>query len=220
MTHPNREEWMSFIYGETDAPMRAELQKHLHACPECAEAVQAWRGTMNHLQTWTLPRPQRPRAEVTGPMFMRWGLAALFVLGLGVALGRFSSASAFDMDRAQAALAPVLRDQLRAELGADLRVALASDQAANPFQQELRATFASWSALQHVDQRAQFEQALGAVARFVQAARVEDRRTMLGQMQKLRHDLETVAVVADVQFQQTENQIGQLISFNRVEESR
>jgi anti-sigma factor RsiW len=220
MTHPNREDWMSFLYGETDAATRAGLQKHLRACPECAQAVQMWRGTMNQLENWTLPRASRARAEVTMPMFVKWGLAALLVMGIGIAIGRFSTASMFDVAQARAALAPVLRDQLRAELGADLRAALASDKAVNPFQEELRATFASWSELQSFEQHAQFEQVLGVVARLVQTTRAEDRRAMLAQMQKLRRDLETVAVVADAQFQQTENQLVRLVSFDQAVEPR
>src|SRR5436309_1782787 len=35
MNHPSREEWMSYLYDELNADQSANLQAHLHTCPDC-----------------------------------------------------------------------------------------------------------------------------------------------------------------------------------------
>ena len=205
MNHPHREAWMSFLYGELDATSKADLQAHLHVCPECHATVDAWRGTMKAMDEWALP-VRRPQFRRILPI-VKWGIAAMLVLGLGYGFGRSSTLASADMKTLRAelesslrsSLEPVIREKLREEFKEDQNVMLAA--ASVEAQREL--------------------------ATFIEAyktAREEDRQVILAAMQQmkqrhradyayLRKDLETVAVLAENKIESTQEQLGQLVSF-------
>ena len=41
MKHPEREEWIPFIFGEADAGRRQQLESHLEDCAECRDEIQS-----------------------------------------------------------------------------------------------------------------------------------------------------------------------------------
>lgn len=86
MKHPENPEWMAFVYGEADARSRAELQAHLRVCPDCADRVARWRGTMEALDTAEIPA--RPAVSRRRTAWIYRAAAAAVVLAVGFALGR------------------------------------------------------------------------------------------------------------------------------------
>lgn len=205
MNHPNREEWMSYLYEELDANAKADLQAHLHVCPDCQSNVLAWRGTMNSLNDWSLS-VRRSKSGWVLPA-LKWGIAAMLVLSLGFGFGRSSTSTVADIKTLRAelelsiksSLEPVIREKLREEFKEDQNVLL--NTASIEAQREL-ATFIE----------------------AYKAAREEDRQSVLAALQQmdqrhrtdyayLRKDLETVAVSAENKIDSTQEQLGQLISF-------
>src|SRR5438552_13711 len=102
MTHPNSQEWMSFLYDEVSADELSRLRAHLAGCAECSARIKAWRGGMKSLDEWRLPATGRTRRPWQ-PRF-RWAAAAAILLGLGLAIGRFTSPSSGDLRGLQARL--------------------------------------------------------------------------------------------------------------------
>jgi hypothetical protein len=92
LTHPSSEEWISFLYGETDRPRKAELEKHLRACPDCREKLAPWEDARLALNTWTLPAGGRQRLAFSRwQPWLRWGIAAVFVISLGYGSGHLAA---------------------------------------------------------------------------------------------------------------------------------
>jgi hypothetical protein len=88
MNHPNREEWMSFLYEETDPGERSKLTAHLHGCGSCQQHVARWRGAMGAMNQWKID--DRPRAS-RRPVFFRWAAAACLLLAIGFGIGSVAS---------------------------------------------------------------------------------------------------------------------------------
>ncbi len=88
MKHPQREEWMAYLYGEIPGKEKARLALHLGGCADCRTEVAAWQGAMNALGEWKIAPPRGtsgiPRAA------LRWGVAAALMLGMGFGLGTFA----------------------------------------------------------------------------------------------------------------------------------
>lgn len=220
MTHPTRENWMEYLYGEMAAETRAELDAHLDVCPECKASVDGWRTTLRHLDGWALP--ERRGVGLLAPL-VKWGVAAAVVLGLGFGLGRFSSPATIDTGKIRAELLPELRQQMEQQFVADWRAALASDPAGvtNEFRRQLRASLPQ-AALNNLAASSAETQRL--LADFVQSyndTRAEDHRAMLALFQEadqqrradfasLRKDLETVAVLTEGRLDSAQQEIGQL----------
>lgn len=114
MNHPKPEEWVPFIYGETTGQTRRTLQSHLESCAQCRRETDAWRQSMNLLDSWKVPRAKRPHALVAIPWF-GWATATAVVLLCGVFLGR-ATAPKVDAEKLRTALAPEIRKELSAEL--------------------------------------------------------------------------------------------------------
>src|SRR5206468_4849144 len=224
---PTPEEWMTFLYDESSTETRANFEAHLHVCPDCKTRVVAWRGAMSELNAFQLPPNRQRRATpVFTSLFLKWAVAAMFVLGAGFGLGRLSKSTRIDLQQLQAELLPSLRQHLQQEFRVDLQTALGSseNQATNEFQRALRTTFAEWKIAQQAAVKAESGQLLENLAESIDSARLEDRQTTLALLQRLEQQsvaayaglqrkLETVAVVADRRVQQTENELGQLISY-------
>lgn len=102
MKHPQQEAWIEYLYGESAEPQRIELDLHLQKCAECRSRIDGWRKTLGNLDATTKPLGQ----PVSGPKPVRWqlGAAAVILLLIGIAVGRFS----------------VSTDALRSEIVAEL----------------------------------------------------------------------------------------------------
>jgi anti-sigma factor RsiW len=219
MKHPQRDEWVPFVFGEAASETRQRLAAHLEHCPECAGEVAAWRRSLGRLDHWQPSGPVPRPGNVFRPL--RWAIAAALVLGAGFGLGRFSRPPPPDGAewRAQvvasmkAALVPELREQMVAEVE---RVASgAQAQSSNALVAlEARLAQASQSGLQ---------QAILALTGALNDAREEDRHlltTVLDQLQEqratdyvaLRKDLETLATLTDDEIRQARLKLNQLVA--------
>ncbi len=118
MNHPKREEWVPYLYGETEPAVRRELKEHLQDCPQCRADVETWRQSLRRLDHWKLARRNAP-IEWLMPA-VKWATAIVLVLGLAFSLGRFTAHRA-DIDRLRTQLEPQLREQLRTELAQMVR---------------------------------------------------------------------------------------------------
>jgi hypothetical protein len=84
MNHPNREEWMGFLYEEVDSAEKTRLTAHLRECAPCQQQLARWRETMGVLDRWNLRAPAR---IPLGQQWLRWAAAAAVLLAAGVTIG-------------------------------------------------------------------------------------------------------------------------------------
>src|SRR6267143_3025762 len=219
MKHPHRDEWVPFLFGESSPEATQTLNHHLGECAECRGRVEAWRRTLKRLDDWQLPGQRR------GSLFfqpvMKWAAAAAIVLGIGFASGRFASPSpdAKAMARLEgsikASLAAEIEEQIRNGVAAELQRGVAARQFASTT--ALAALEARIDAARKADAAqlgAEFESVL-------QTQQEEDRavtQALLSKLQEdhdrdflsLRKDIESVALVADEQLQDTHSKLLQL----------
>ena len=115
MNHPNREQWISYLYHELPPDEHAALQAHANACAECRAQLDSWHGAKTKLDGWPLAALQRR------PLILRnavkWGIAAMLMIGFGFGLAKFT-APAFD----SAHVEKILRGEFQQQL-ADARLA-------------------------------------------------------------------------------------------------
>ncbi len=206
MNHPSREEWVPFLFGETDAATRRRLAAHLKSCPDCGREIQAWRRSLGRLDSWRLPRGTTALAFTWQPM-VKWAWAAMLVLGVGFLAGRFTTPS-----RAEIAQ---LRGELQSSLRAELQQSLAQAQERNASataETEERLTKTS---------AAERQKLLRSFLQVLASARTEDAQSVQALFQQLqdqhktdliavRTDLETMASMTDDQFRQARLKLTQL----------
>lgn len=204
LIHPSREEWMEFLYDESPAARRAELESHLKACALCAREVARWRNTMAALNADEVPAHSTRTSSRAG---WKWAAAAAFIigaLGIGFGLGRAGSPS------------PIELRSLRAELQAALSQARLEMQ-----EQQKQAFTAAVAGLGSETQRLLAEYGQAAEER-----RVQDQQSLLRTVQELdasrqadvlslRKDLETVALFTDDGLRKTEAQLFQLATYSQ-----
>jgi Putative zinc-finger len=89
MNHPEREEWVPYVYGEARPEDRRRLKDHLATCAECRAEVESWQQSLERLDAWKLPR-SRPIREAVAPYFS-WAAAAALVLVLGFGIGHLTA---------------------------------------------------------------------------------------------------------------------------------
>jgi hypothetical protein len=195
MHHPNREEWMMFLYAEVPAPRKAELETHLEVCAHCRERVASWRGTMAALDEWESPVARVPRLRSSFGLSLKVA-AAVALIGLGFAFARLAPRSAGETAAIRAAIEPEIRRQVRAELAA-----LADNSA------ETRRLLADYIASSESG-RARDREEVVDIMRQIEARRVSD-------LAGLRRELETVAVLTENGLEDTQSKLVQLASFNR-----
>jgi hypothetical protein len=206
MNHPQREEWVPYVFDEATPETRRRLKEHLAACSACREDLDSWQRSLGRLDAWRLPRFSRP-AEILRP-FLKWAAAAamLFTLVGGVAVGRLIT-GAPDTARLKAALEADIRQQLQQEFALKLQSELAQSSSAT---------------LKAANQQAQ--DLLTDYINADQAKRAEDNQailTALDRMSKrhladyasLKQELDTVAFNTDVGLRHTEQQLVQLASY-------
>jgi hypothetical protein len=203
MNHPKPEEWVPYLFGETQPQERRRLQQHLQSCAGCRHEVETWECNLKRLDAWKLPPSGRAREPQP---FLGWATAAamVLVLALGIVAGRLSS-GAVDSRKIQAAIEPELRRQL-----------------AQMWRQELEKTTAATLAMAH-------RQAQQLVVNYDQASgaqRAGELQALYGSLDKLaaRHlsdfislkkDVDTVAVMTDAGLRRTEQQLVQFADFTQ-----
>ncbi|MEW6307032.1 MAG: hypothetical protein AB1705_26510 [Verrucomicrobiota bacterium] len=204
---PTREDWMAYLYGELPPEEHARLGDYLETHPECAAEVEGWRATMKELDRLKAPTPRR---RVIVPVeFVKWGIAAMFVLGVGLLIGR-ATAPAVDVAT------------LRAEVEAAVRKDVANT---------LRGELQTIAAAQVQGAREEARQRVAQLEQSMKDARAEDQESVAAMMQQLerrnaadyaslRKDLETVAVTAESKLYLAQQQIGQLAGYTQTSNVR
>ncbi len=213
-THPNPEEWMSFLYREASPERSAELDAHLRQCGECQKRVAHWRGTLAALDTGRSPAITQSRRSAAP--ILRWAAAAALVLGIGFGAGRLTSSSSAELARLEMTLRTEMEtklaasraellasfDKRNAESGANIQT-IASD-AARREAESLLVKFAK-----SIDEQRDADRDV-----FVTALRnIEERRA--SEFASLRKDLDTLAVNADDGLSRTQEQLMELASMTQ-----
>lgn len=213
-THPNSEEWMSFLYREASPERSAELDAHLRQCGECQERVAHWRGTLATLDAVRSPAMTRSRRSVVP--IVRWAAAAALVLGIGFGAGRLTSSSSAEMARLEMAM----RTEMEAKLAASRAELLASIDKRNEEMTPNIKSVASEAARREAESllvkfaRSIDEQRDAERDVFVTALRnLEERRAT--EYAALRKDLDTLAVNADDGLSRTQEQLMELASMTQ-----
>lgn len=226
--HPDREQWMAYLYGELARTPRSELQDHLSACPECRASVGDWRKAMQGLGAWKLDGEAKGLRPVLRSPPLKWAIAAVAVLGLGVGIGRISAPGP-DVNAIRAAIEKPLRaslvaevkQQVQDELRADWQAAMAGEPLDTEFRRHLHSGMQQWSAQTLAAARTQSQHLLEPFAEEYAANRQQEQQAtaeLFRQTERqrqadyvnLRRAVETVAVVAADKFQRTETELGQL----------
>ena len=109
MNHPKPEQWVPYLYGGLKPDERRQLKSHLQDCATCRAELERWQRSSRRLDAWKLPRCKTP-LELFAPAF-KWAVAAMVVLGVGFAFGRFAGDAAV-ADRVRAQIEPQLRQEM------------------------------------------------------------------------------------------------------------
>src|SRR5208282_5780414 len=118
MNHPTQNQWLRYLDGEAAPQDVNRLTEHLQQCPMCAAEVSGWKRSVQKLQQMPFPRPgqvrpERRREPLLVGAFVKWGLAAAFVLFVGFAFGRLSDLRA---DVLEQTVATQVRQDVRRDL--------------------------------------------------------------------------------------------------------
>jgi hypothetical protein len=155
MKHPNREQWISFLYEECDAAEKTELTAHIESCAACREQLQTWRNTALALNEDAAPTTSlslRERAGVRARAWLPLSAAAAILLTAGIVIGNTLQT------RANAA---------NAQLVAELRTRIEKSEAENARTQRVLADLSQTMARN----RAEDQAALITVAQEAKATR-------------------------------------------------
>jgi hypothetical protein len=193
--HPGASEWMSFLYGECAPERQRELGAHLAACPTCAGQLQTWRSGMNALDDWPLPARRRARRQWFPAL--RWAAAAAVALAVGFALGRQTSNA-----RSEVA---TLKDSVT-----QLTALVQSERMFNLSNSVAVAATANTETLRLLHEYARLQQEQRAADQEVIKTALRTFDLRLG---RVRSDLQTVAVNTEAGFEQTHENLAQLVSF-------
>src|SRR5438477_10995263 len=220
MKHPNREEWVPFLFGEAEPEAKKQLAEHLSACRECAEELGNGRKSLHRLDAWKTPRHKRRGMPALTPVF-NLAAAALLVLGLGFGLGRWFSNSA-DAGQLRAALA----SSLKASLVPELRQELAGEfqSRLDQFQRDSETALANVKSEVLNASAAETDEALEQLLTLIRSDRAEDQEAVANWVSNLRKqhetdfvslrkDLETVATTTDDRIRAAQLKLLELSSF-------
>jgi anti-sigma factor RsiW len=189
MTHPKREEWVPYVFGEASPEERQRLAAHLNDCPECLAEIDAWQRSLGRLDAWELPARPAPRRAL--PAFLKWAAAAAILLGAGIGIGRLTAPAPVDTAALRAQIESSTRQSLAGQVESlvDARVAL-----------QIETALAGAS---DADRRF-------ALALFEQA-----QRDRAADYVSLRKDLETMATFTEDEILRARRSIIQLSNFAR-----
>jgi hypothetical protein len=193
MNHPEREEWVPFVFGEAEPENHRRLQQHLQTCSECRGRLELWRSTLHRLDAWRLPSPA-PRHKVFAPL-LKWAAAAVVMVGVGFGVGR-SMASTANLGRIRAAIEPELRQQLRQEFTLALR-------------QELDKAASTTLATANEQARRLVEESNSTL----ESRHAEDNQAIFAGLVSLKKDVDTLAVTTAASLRRAEQQLVQLADY-------
>lgn len=206
MNHPTPESWMSYLYDESNAAERADLEAHLAVCGKCRDEVAQCRRTMGLLDldeaTLALPR-RHARTQFRWQPVLAWSAAAAVVLCTGFLAGRQGTVSRAEFRSELAAAREQIAEEVRGHYSDDLKALAAAAVSATTQQnrealREIRNEFVEARA---TDQR----QLLTALDR-MEVQRVQDYRQLSGGLVRL-------ARVTGSGFRQAEEQFNSLASY-------
>src|SRR5262245_5303048 len=218
LIHPSREEWISYLYGEGTKGSSVSLAAHLERCPPCQAQLAAWRATMKDLDAWKLPVSPGLLARARSAIFqptLKWAAAAAIVLGLGFGVGRISSLALGEAATIRASLQEEFDRKIettRAGLTEDIR-----RQQAEALNQVLAASASA---------KAELEGLVTELAKSAEEKRAMDGEAVAAALQQLdnkwaalhatlRKELETVALLTEDGFNDTQQKLYQLASFTQ-----
>lgn len=191
MKHPEREEWIPYLFGEADATGRRQLESHLDACAECRDEIQSWRRSVGRLDSWKLPPAAAKRKSTFVPL-VRWAAAAAVVLSVGFGIGR-STAARVDAEKIRAAVERDIQDQV---------AQIARDEAAKATALAIKAFSQQTETRRAADNRVIF-----AVLDRLETQHATDCLT-------LKKELDTLAINADAGLRQAEEQLVQFADYS------
>jgi hypothetical protein len=191
MKHPEREEWVPFIFGEADAGRKRQLESHLDDCAECRDEIQSWQRSLGRLDSWKLPAVAKRRRTNFLPL-VKWAAAAAIVLCIGFAMGRTTAHT--DAEKVRAVVERDLRGQL---------AQMARDEAAKTASIAITAFSQKTETRRAADNRVIF-----AVLERLETQHATDCLT-------LKKELDTLAINADAGLRQTEEQLVQFADYSR-----
>jgi hypothetical protein len=191
MKHPEREEWVSFIFGDADAGRRRQLESHLEDCVECRDEIQSWQRSLGRLDSWKLPPVAKRRANFV-PL-AKWAAAAAAVLSIGFAIGR-GTAAHVDAETVRTAVERDLRGQL---------TQIARDEAAKTASLAIAAYSQKTDTRRAADNRVIF-----AVIERLETQHTTDCLT-------LKKELDTLAINADAGLRKAEEQFVQFADYSQ-----
>lgn len=224
MKHPSQQQWIDFLYEESDPAAKADLTEHLRNCSACAEQLANCRATLSQLDQWKLPSAAPRRAFLLQPVW-RWAAAAALVLTTGFAAGRLGAAS-FNSKEAQARRANQVQNELRRGLQQSFKTELATavENARKEMLTEISTNMDETSRKVLAEAAAISKKQIESLTAALGAVRDEDRKVLLATIQemedqrvslvRLRSDLETVALKTHETFRETQRQLVQLAGFN------
>ncbi len=193
MTHPKREEWMDYLYGEIEPQQQETLSVHLHECAKCRQQVTTWRSAMRNLDGWKLTNGSTgARRALLGPI--RWAAAVLMILALGLVIGRFTAASP-DMDQLQqrlemsltSSLEPAIRQNITDTLNRDWLGILAASRAQlrDDLQTKFRADLNEYAADTFAATYTATNELLANLIQTLDAAQAQERYRILETLDQL-----------------------------------
>jgi hypothetical protein len=196
MKHPNRDEWVPYVFGEARPDEARRLRAHLESCAECATEVNAWQRSLQALNQWQVPGAA-PSRSIVAPVF-RWAMAAAIVLAAGLAIGRVTAPNAQTM---------------RAEIERSVKAAVAQQVQQALAESETRLAAAErqdsaelWRVFSETLAAAREEDHQATAALFESYQRQQEIRYV-----NLRRDLETLASQADQEIRQANFKLTQLV---------
>jgi hypothetical protein len=216
MTHPTREDWMSYLYDELSPAARSTMSAHLESCAACREQVQTWQSASRSLDTFQLPGRRTPWRS---PALLRWAMAAVFVGLATLGIMRVTLLQG-EVQRMRADL----QGSLKREVEASIRLELAGK-----MREDLEGALVELSERAAKSANAEAQNLIGSLAQRLETQRISEQQATLAVLQKLsarhtqdyaalRKELETVAVLTEAGLQRAQNQIATL-SYSPVTDS-
>ncbi len=201
MKHPNREEWVPYLFGEAAPESKHRLSRHLEDCADCRDELQKWKSSLGMLDSWKLPRPSRSIRLL--PQW-NWALATACALLLttGFMFGRYLEAR--NLSALRASLEPKVRQELRSEFAQMLEQELAKSSssvlaASKQQAQHLLTDYATSAESRRAEEAQAFYTAL---------TRVENQGASA--LVSLKKELDTLAVNTDAGLRLSQQELYQL----------
>jgi anti-sigma factor RsiW len=202
MNHPNDEQWMSYLYDESDAAERASLKAHLKTCDACKTKVGEWQATQKNLAEWHVAAKPAARGPFwAGAPLLKLAAAAL-ILCAGIAIGRLNSA-AVSPEKVRAAIEPQLRLEFARMLHEELSKSVAATLQASG--QQTKGMLADYAGA------AETSRATDNAAILTALNKLSEQR--LADYLLLKKDVDTVAVNTDLGFRSTQRELNQLADY-------